>query len=130
MKFQKKMVLVGLLLITHLTVYILGSMGNRKVMLNATARLFKTAEASVSIGRYLEFRDIARSINKKRYDDAKCAAELSVSSRYDILKSCLDDQECKIVVEQEALELTPEIFGKAPLGFTYIKSKQGVKSCE
>jgi hypothetical protein len=89
-------------------------MGNRKVMLNATARLFKTAEASVSIGRYLEFRDIARSINKKRYDDAKCAAELSASSRYDILKSCLDDQECKIVVEQEALELTPEIFGKAP----------------
>jgi hypothetical protein len=103
---------------------------NRKVMLSAVAKEYKQAEANVYVGHYLEFRDIARHINASRYDKAKCAAELVASFKYDDLKSCLDDQECKIVVEQEVLEITPEVLGKAPLGFTYIKSKQGVKSCE
>jgi len=124
------MALIGFLLITHLTTYILGSVINRKLMINATVREFKVAEAKVSIGRYLEFRNIARYINTKRYDDAKCAAESSASTRYDILKSCLDDPECKSVIEQEAKIMTPEVIGKVPLGFTYIKSKLGVKSCE
>jgi hypothetical protein len=78
----------------------------------------------------MEYRDIALNIKAGRYDSAKCAAELGASAMYDDLKSCLANQDCRAAVEQEMRKAAPEVLGEAPLKFTYLKSKDRVRSCE
>lgn len=125
-----KIALAAILLLSHLAFYILGSVVNRQVMLSSLSKEFNRTNANVNLGRYTEYRDIALVIKASRYDKAKCSVELGASAMYDDLKSCLTNQNCRGAIEQKMRAAAPEILGEAPLKFTYIKSKDGVKSCE
>lgn len=130
MNWKRKIALAAILLTSHLAAYILGSIVNRQVMLSSISNEFKQANAHVNLGRYMEYRDIALDIKAGRYDSAKCAAELGASATYDDLKSCLASQDCRAAVEQEIHKAAPEVLGESPLKFTYLKSKDRVRSCE
>ena len=127
---KRKIALVAILLLSHSTVYVLGSFINRQIMLSALLEQLNRTNASLTLGRYTEYRDIALNIKAAKYDNAKCSAELGASAMYDDLKFCLADQRCKVSVEQKIREAAPEVLGEAPLKFTYLKSKDGIKSCE
>ncbi len=127
---KRKIALVVILLLSHSAVYVLGSFINRQAMLSALSAQFNRTNASLNLGRYTEYRDIALDVKAGKYNNAKCSAELGASAMYDDLKSCLANQGCKGAIEQKIREAAPEILGEAPLKFTYLKSKDGIKSCE
>ena len=127
---NRKIVIAVILLISHFGFYVLGSMVNRQVMLSSFSKEFKQADAEAILGRYDEYKYIALGIKEGKYNKAKCAAELGASAMYDDLKSCVTDQDCRVVIEQKLHEVAPEVFGDAPLKFSYINSKDGIKSCE
>ena len=98
-------------------------------MLSAFAREYERAQAIVNVGHYMDYRYIALAIKAKQYENALCNAQLGASIWYDDLKGCLASQDCKITVEEDLRRDAPEVLGQAPLGFTYIKSEDGIKSC-
>ena len=78
----------------------------------------------------MDYRDLALAIKTGKYDYAVCDAELGASGRLDYLKACLADHDCRSSVEQHLRKVAPEVLGEAPLKFTYIASKNGIRSCE
>lgn len=128
--WKRKITLVAILVISHLTFYVLGSVINRQVMLHALSEQFNQTNASLNLGRYTEYRDIALAIRMGKYDNAKCSAELGASAMYDDLKSCLANPNCRAVIERETRKVAPEVLGEAPLKFTYLRSKDGIRSCK
>lgn len=127
---KRRVALVVFLLISHLAAYVLGSVINRQVMLRSLSKEFNKENAIVNLGRYTEYRDIALDIKANHYDKAKCSAELGASAMYDDLKSCLANQDCRAAIEKRTREIAPEVLGESPLKFTYLKSKDRVKTCE
>lgn len=126
---KTKLVLIGVLIVSHVAFFVLGGIVNRHMMLNAFATEVKNANAAVDLGLYLEYRDIALAITAKEYENALCAAQLGASGRYDDLKTCLADQRCRFTVEQHLKDRAPEILGEAPLKFAYIEARNGVRPC-
>lgn len=127
---SRKVFFVAVLITSCFVSYILGSVINRKIMLSSFSEQFNRANATVNLGRYSEYRDIAVDIQERRYEDAKCFAELGASAMYDDLKSCLASKDCGEAVKQKIHEVAPEVLGETPLKFSYIKSKNGIKSCK
>ena len=130
MNRKRKAALAAILILSHLAFYGLGSIINRHTMLSAFAREYEKSQAVVNMGLYADYRYIALAIKAKQYEYALCNAQLGASSRYDDLKECLASQDCKLTVEEDLRRDAPEVLGQAPLGFTYIKSKDGIKSCD
>ena len=130
MNMKRKVALAAILILSHFAFYVLGATINRHTMLSAFAHEYDKAQAVVNVGLYMDYRYIALSIKAKRYEDALCSAQLGASVRYDDLKECLASQDCKVAVEEDLRKDAPEVLGQAPLGFTYIKSKDGIKSCD
>lgn len=125
-----KVTLVAILLLSHSAVYVLGSSINRQGMLSGLSQEFNRSNASLNLGRYTEYRDIALDIKASKYEIATCSAELGASAMYDDLKSCLANQGCKDAVEPKLREVAPEVLGEAPLRFTYLKGKDGIRLCK
>lgn len=95
-----------------------------------SGRKIDSQQCLVDLGRFnVEYRDIAVAIKAGRYESAKCAADLGASAMYDDLKSCLANQDCKAAAGHEIQKAAPEVLGEAPLKFTYLKSKDRVRSC-
>ena len=130
MNMKRKAALAVILILSHFAFYVLGATINRHTMLSAFAREYEKAQATVNVGLYTDYRYIALAIKAKQYENALCNAQLGASVRYDDLKACLASQDCKIVVEEDLRRDAPEVLGQAPLGFRYIKSKDGIKSCD
>jgi hypothetical protein len=130
MNTKRKVVLAAVLIVSHVAFYVLGGVINRRVMLHAFAVEVKKANAAVDLGLYMDYRYTALAIKEKRYGDALCAAQLGASGRYDDLKACLADENCRPTIEQELRKDAPEVLGEAPLKFTYIATKDGIRSCE
>ena len=98
-------------------------------MLNSLEANFNKSNASVNLGRYVEYRDIAVAIKAEDFDRAICISELGASSMYDDLKSCLASQNCSIALKEKIREAAPEVLDEAPLKFNYIESKNNMRSC-
>lgn len=126
---KRKFAIAVILLLSHFIFYVLGSVINRQIMLSSFAKEFKQADAEATLGRYDEYKYIALNVSEGKYDKVKCAAELGASAMFDDLKSCVADQDCRIVIEQRLHEAAPEVLGEAPVKFSYVKSKDGIKSC-
>jgi len=128
---MKRMIALAVVLITsHLVFFVLGEIHNRRAMFSTFAIQDRRTSGAVDLGLYLEYRDIALDILAKEDDKALCAAQLGASGRYDDLKACLASQDCRIAIEQRVRERAPEVLGEAPLKFTYIAAKDGIRSCE
>jgi uncharacterized protein YkvS len=127
---KRRIAWVVILLISHSVIFILGSAINRQNMLKAFVNEFNQKSAHVDLGIYTTYRDIAIDIRGGAYENAQCLAELEASTRYDELKSCLENQVCKIAIEKDARGIAPEVLGEAPLKFTYIESNKGIKRCK
>lgn len=130
MNMKKKIVLAVVLIVSHVVLYVLGAVINRHMMLHAFAVEERNANAAVDLGLYLDYRYTALAIKERRYESGLCAAQLGASGRYDDLKSCLADQDCRPTIEQRLRERAPEVLGEAPLKFTYIAAKDRIRSCE
>jgi hypothetical protein len=120
--------LVVILILSHLAFYVLGSVINRHMMLNAFAREYTSTQASADLGLYMDYRYIATAIKGKQYGNALCNAELNASEHYDKLRACMDSEACKNVIEEEVQKVAPEVLGKAPLKFTYVPRKDGIRT--
>ncbi len=130
MNTKRKVALAAALIVSHVAFYVLGAVINRQMMLHAFAVEVKKANADVDLGLYMDHRYTALAIKEKRYESALCVAQLGASVRYDDLKACLADQDCGPRIEQELRKDAPEVLGEAPLQFTYIAAKDGIRSCE
>jgi len=131
MLFSKKKLIWWILgLIALLSIYTLGSVYGQKAALRSFVKQYKASEIRVDYGRYIDYRNIAMNIEKKKYDYAKCSADLSASSLYDELTECLSDQECsKLIDKDKEYKVAPELFDKKPLGFKYYADKNGIRTC-
>lgn len=87
-------------------------------------------QAEASFGHYLAYRDIARSIGGEAYSRARCNATLGASAMLDITKDCLADDKCRSTIHKSVEIIAPEIAGTEPLGFEYIQTKHGRKTCD
>jgi len=126
----KKTIAIGLILvITHAVFYMFGSIVSRKQILNSLEVDFNKSNASVNLGRYVEYRDIALAIKAEKLDRAICISELGASSMYDDLKSCLANQNCSVALKGKIHEAAPEILDEAPLKFNYIKRGDKMRLC-
>jgi len=126
----KKALKIGLILaITHASFYMLGSVINRKQMLHLLALDFDKTNASVNLGRYVEYRDIAAAIKAGDLSRAICISELGENAMYNDIKSCLANQGCSIVIKENIREAAPEILDQTPLKFDHIKRKGNIISC-
>ncbi len=130
MNTKKKIVSAAVLIVSHVAIFILGGIVSQHTMLKAFAIEVKKANADVSLGLYSSYRYIALTVKAREYEKALCAAELSASDRYDDLKACLANQDCRPAIEQHLRENAPEVLGEAPLKFTYIAAKDGIRSCD
>jgi len=130
MTVKKKVVIALLLLVSHSTFYILGSIINRNVMLGLMTNRIEEDIAKITLGRYVEDRQIVLDIKGGNAGKAKCMAELFASNMYDDLKSCLGKQNCRSAMEQKIHQFAPEVLGEVAMPFTYIESKNGIRSCE
>lgn len=120
----------AVLIVSHVAFFVLGGIVSQHTMLRAFAVEVKKANADVGLGLYMDYRYTALAIKEKRYESALCAAQLGASGKYDDLKKCLADQDCRPTIEQDLRERAPEVLGEAPLKFTYIAAKDGIRSCE
>lgn len=127
---KRKAVLIAVLIVTHLGCYMFGSIINRQTMLRALALDYARLNATTSLGLYTVYRDIAVYIKEGQYARAACSANLEASAEYETLKSCLADGRCASEVQQKAHQVAPEVFGEAPLAFTYLPKKGAIRSCE
>lgn len=130
MNTKRKVVLAAVLIVSHVAFFIVGGIASQRTMLKAFAIEVKKANAEVSLGLYMDHRYTALAIKEKRYENALCAAQLGASTRYDDLKACLANEDCRPTIEQELRKDAPEVLGEAPLKFTYIAAKDGIRSCE
>lgn len=111
--------------------YGVGSILTYKAALRDFTKQYNDSQIRVGYGRYIGYRNIATNIEKQKYDYAKCAADLSASSLYDELTTCLADKECsKLIDKEKEYKIAPELFDKKPAGFKYYADKDGVRSCE
>lgn len=130
MNTTRKVALAAVLIMSHVAFFVVGGIINRRAMLHAFAIEVTKANASVDLGLYMDHRYTAQAIKEKRYESALCAAQLGASTRYDDLKACLTNKDCRSTIEQDLRKDAPEVLGEAPLKFTYIKVKDGIRSCE
>ncbi|MHB8624413.1 MAG: hypothetical protein ACYC9J_15265 [Sulfuricaulis sp.] len=124
---KRKIVLIVILILSHFVFYVLGAIVNRHNMLSAFTREYTNAQSGDDLGSYINYRYIALAIKARQYENALCNAELNASNRYDDLKACMADEACKTAIEEEVQKLAPEVLGKAPLQFTYIPRKDGIR---
>lgn len=127
---KRKLGITVILLLSHFVFYMLGSVINRQIMIESFSKEFKRAEVETDLGRYSEYKYMILNIYDKKFDTVKCAAELGASAMYDDLKSCIAEQDCRGAIEKKLHETAPEVLGEIPLKFSYVKSKNGIKSCE
>jgi hypothetical protein len=127
---RNKTALVVLFIISNVLFFIGGSATGRYITTNYLLREVKNANAEIELGNYTIYRDIASDINLRKYAAAKCLADLSASSMFDDVKACAANQECKKTLETKIRANAPEVFGEATLKFIYLKSKDGIKSCQ
>jgi hypothetical protein len=127
---RKTILWAALLATSHLLFFIGGTALGRRTALSAFVSQGQQIDARVTLGHYTIYRDIALAITGMRYERAKCSAQLAASSMLDDVKSCIGNSACKGAVEKEAQKVAPEALGQAPVGFAYIASKGGVRSCE
>lgn len=117
------------MLMSHAVFFVAGGLVARKIVMEHFFDEAEKADAHVLLGHYTGYRDIAVAINEGKYTDAKCLTELNASAMFDSLRTCTSDVACGDAIGQKARSSAPEIFGKAPMGFSYIESKEGIKSC-
>jgi hypothetical protein len=128
---NKSKITIGLmLLITHIGAYFLGAATNREKMLDEFERDFALSNANVNLGRYVEYRDVALSIKSGNHSRALCISRLGASAMYDDLQTCLQSKDCGSNLEREIRDAAPEILGAHPLGFAYIGSVDGIRTCD
>jgi len=117
------------LLASHLLFFAGGSVLARHGALGDFVQQTKRADAQVTLGHYSAYRDIAVEITTKRYDRAKCNAELMASSMLDDVKACVGNPNCKGALEEHVRKVAPEALGQSPVPFGYIAMKGGGRSC-
>jgi hypothetical protein len=127
---RRRIILTLFLAASHLLFFIGGAALGRHTALSDFVSQTEHADARVTLGHYTIYRDIAVAINGTRYDRAKCSARLAASSMFDDVKSCVGNSACRRAVEKEAHKMAPEVLGEEPVGFGYIASKGGGRSCE
>jgi hypothetical protein len=127
---MRKRVIWGIVLVaSHLLFFAGGSALARHTALGDFIRQTERADAQVTLGHYTVYRDIAVEISSRRYDRAKCNAELLASSMLDDVKGCLGNVTCRGAVEENVRKVAPEVLGQAPVAFGYIALKGGGRSC-
>ena len=126
---RKKITWFVILVASHLLFFLAGSTTGRYVTLKYFAHETEKANASVSAGHYVVYRDIAVDIKARKYDEAKCKAELIASSLLDEAKSCMAAAECRDSIEIDVRAKIPEVLGNTPLPFDYLEAKNGVRRC-
>ena len=110
---RKRIVWAVVLLISHVGVFVGGSVISRHVTTDYFFTEIKKGNARVVLGHYTIYRDIAANIKERKYDEAKYSAELVAGAMFDSLKECLADHECRDVIEKEVRKNAPEILGEA-----------------
>ena len=63
--------------------------------------------------------EISTHIQNKRYDHAKCVADLTASIYYREIQGCLADQECGSVIRDEVQRVAPELLSDDKSKFAY-----------
>jgi hypothetical protein len=127
---KTKITLIVTLVVSHVAVFLAGVIIERKLAFSYFVRETNAAAASVSFGHYINYRNIAVDVKAAKYDNALCQAQLTASSFLDELRACAADATCKVSLQKEARQLAPEVFGGAPVPFTYIESKNGIRRCD
>lgn len=72
-----------------------------------------------SISRYSTPVEISQQIDAKRYDHAKCIADVSASFYYRELQACLAEEGCRAVIHDEVQKTAPELLTGEKSKFTY-----------
>jgi hypothetical protein len=111
---------IALLAATYVLVFIAGAAIGRRAALNEFVDQTKTAEAQLSLGRYVVYRDMAVALTKARYDSAKCQAEVLASSMLEDVKRCVAERACRAAIAAKAEQLAPETLGEVPVPFKYV----------
>jgi len=62
-----------------------------------------------NISRYSTPVEISHQIADKRYDQAKCIADLTASIYYRELQSCLAEEDCHDFIHDEVKKIAPEL---------------------
>lgn len=127
--FKNKYLQALLLIISLLGVFFGGAVFGGRVSDSYLAKKFNEANMPVILSHYKSYRNIARAIELQNHDMAKCHAQLGASVMFDALRACVDDINCKNIIEKRIREDAPEVEGKLPMGFEYMQTKKGIKSC-
>jgi hypothetical protein len=116
---KKLLIWTGVLLITSALSFVGGTYIGRKNTISLLSESVEMANAHVTLSHYSLYRDIAKEIKARRYDDAQCLAELSASNMLDGLKECMGNLSCKQSLEKQAHEFAPEVLGEIPMPIKY-----------
>jgi hypothetical protein len=126
---KKKITLIVVLVISHLLFFFGGVARGRHTILNYMSSETERADAVVTLGQYSIYRDIAENIKTRKYDNAKCSADLGASSTFDDIKACIANQTCRNSIEEKVREIAPEALDGSTLKFDYLESKNGIRRC-
>jgi hypothetical protein len=77
-----------------------------------------------SISRNSTPVEISQQINAKRYDHAKCIADVSASFYYRELQACLAEDGCRAVIQDEVQKTAPELLANDKSKFTYYENME------
>ena len=129
-KMRKKIVVIGLLFITHLLVLFCGLFFGGKVSDAYIHQKFENVNAEIHLAHYVLFRDFSKSLKSGQLDKPKCSADLGASSNFDTIKSCLKNEQCRILIADQVAAQAPEINENGSLPFTYLPVKEGRRYCQ
>lgn len=98
-----------------------GFLGGRATQM----RLEKTNHYLLMLNAIPHYRtpaEISLQITSKRYDHAKCIADVTASFYYREIQACLADQECSTVIHDEVQKTAPELLTDDKSKFTYYEN--------
>lgn len=75
-----------------------------------------------AIPHYSTPAEISTQIKSKRYDHAKCIADVTASFYYREIQGCLADRECSAVIHDEVQRTAPELLIDDKSKFTYYEN--------
>ena len=91
---------------------------------------YDAVETFNTFAKYEIARDIAISLKKKDYENAKCLADLEASSGFDYVKECIDDKQCAQYIYKDVKERTPEVLSNTHPNYDYLYVKNGIRRCD
>lgn len=74
-----------------------------------------------AVAAYSIQADVARAIESKNDSKALCLVHVQASAQVNKVRACLENNNCRLMIEPEVVKMAPELLGKGDLKIRYYK---------